>query len=151
MADFRNSEKVKNRRLMSFLRSRGLMAFACVCMYQTRMMKKMFTHLLVTFFPSRATHLTVINLTRFSFQHCKYFAYKVCRCLLPIQYPCLFEQRLFQWKKSGYFSHNQGFCLTSRHSSEERQYALIDPGPSQTARLVVCTGCNKKNGPPRLD
>ena len=31
MADFRNSEKVKNRRLMSFLLSRGLMAFACVC------------------------------------------------------------------------------------------------------------------------
>ena len=31
MADFRNSEKVKNGRLMSFLLSRGLMAFACVC------------------------------------------------------------------------------------------------------------------------
>ena len=37
MADFRNSEKVREtkkkvlKRLMSFLRSGGLMAFACVC------------------------------------------------------------------------------------------------------------------------
>ena len=34
MADFRNSEKVRKKglkRLMSFLRSGGLMAFACVC------------------------------------------------------------------------------------------------------------------------
>ena len=70
MADFRNSEKVKNGRLMSFLLSRGLMAFACVCTTLEWWRKCSRISLWLFFFLSRATNST-LNQTTAILSHLK--------------------------------------------------------------------------------
>ena len=86
MADFRNSEKVKNGRLMSFLLSRGLMAFACVCTTLKWWRKCSRISLWLFFFLSRATNSTLNQTTAILSHLKKKMLYhwntftKVCNC-----------------------------------------------------------------------